>query len=158
MLFWFLSTSILTVWYIFKDPRFDYRLLLVGSLLPDVIDAPSGQARWAHSVTISVAVLAAVMLATTGRKPIRKTLLALPIGMLLHLVFDGAFSNATIFWWPFLGSWGQSPVPSLERGWLNVPMELIGLALMAWMWRRFGLQDVERRQQFIRNGTLTEVR
>ena len=38
MLLWFLGTALLSVFFVFTDPRFDYRLLLVGSVLPDLID------------------------------------------------------------------------------------------------------------------------
>ena len=158
MLLWFLGTSLATVFYVFTDPRFDYRLLLVGALLPDIIDAPFGQARWAHSLTVAVGTLTLVMLVTAGRKPIRRFLLGAPIGMLLHLVWDGAFSSAKVFWWPFSGDWGSVRVPSLERAWwLDVLMELAGAVLLRWSWRRFGLADPQRRQQFVRHGTLTEV-
>ena len=78
MLLWFVGTAVLSVWYVFTDPRFDYRLLVVGSLLPDVVDVWSRTARWAHSLTVAVGVLAAVMLVTTGRKPVRRLLLGLP--------------------------------------------------------------------------------
>ena len=144
------------MFYVFTDPRFDYRLLLVGALLPDIIDAPFGQARWAHSLTVAVGTLTLVMLVTAGRKPIRRFLLGAPIGMLLHLVWDGAFSSAKVFWWPFSGSWGEMRVPSMERGWLNAPMELIGAVILWSAWRRFGLADVERRRTFWRHGTLSE--
>ena len=97
-----------------------------GRWLPDIIDLPGGQARWAHSLTVAVGTLAAVMLLTVGRKPIRRLLLALPIGMLLHLVFDGVFSSTEVFWWPFTGSWGDVRVPSLQRGWWNIILEAIG--------------------------------
>jgi hypothetical protein len=158
MLLWFLGTALVSVWYVFTDPRFDYRLLLVGALLPDLVDVPSGNARWAHSLTVAVGALALVMLVTTGRKPIRRLLLGLPIGMLLHLVFDGAFASTKVFWWPFSGGWGSVRVPSLERTWwLDLLMELAGATLLWWSWRRFGLADPARRQQFLRHGTLTEV-
>ena len=49
MFLWFLGTALVSVYFVFTDPRFDYRLLLVGSLVPDLIDVPFGQARWAHS-------------------------------------------------------------------------------------------------------------
>ena len=137
MFFWFLGTALAAVWFVFRDPRFDYRLLLVGAVLPDVIDLPVRRATWAHSVTVAVAVLAAVMLATAGRKPARRLLLPLPIGMFLHLVFDGAFSATKVFWWPFSGGWGHTRLFSLQRGWWNVPLELAGLALGVWMLRRF---------------------
>jgi len=158
MLLWFLGTSLVSVWYVFTDPRFDYRLLLVGSLLPDIIDVPGGQARWAHSLTVAVGTLAAVMIVTAGRKPIRRLLLGLPIGMLLHLAWDGAFASTKVFWWPFTGSWGDVRVPSLQRGWFNVVLEAIGAALLVWTWRRFGLADPAQRRQFWRTGVLTDTK
>jgi hypothetical protein len=158
MLFWFLGTALVSVWYVFTDPRFDYRLLLFGALLPDLIDVPGGQARWAHSLTVAVGALALVMLVTAGRKPIRRLLLGLPIGMLLHLVWDGAFASTAVFWWPFSGSWGDVQVPSVERSlWLNLGMEAAGMWMLWWAWRRFDLADRERRIQFVRLGTLTDV-
>ena len=66
MFLWFLGTALVSVYFVFTDPRFDYRLLLVGSLVPDLIDVPFGQARWAHSLTVAVGVLASVMLVTAG--------------------------------------------------------------------------------------------
>ncbi len=157
MLLWFLGTAILTVHFVFTDPRFDYRLLLIGSILPDVIDVPFGQARWAHSLTVAVGALALVMLATAGRKPIRRLLLGLPIGLLLHLAWDGAFAATKVFWWPFSGSWGDNQVPSLERGWLNVLMEAAGAGMLVWAWRTFDLADAARRRQFRSYGTLSPV-
>ena len=103
MLLWFWGTSFLTVWVVFHDPSIDYRVLLLGSILPDLIDAPFGGAGVAHSVTFSVVVLIVVMLTTVGHRSRRRRWLALPIGMFLHLVFDGAFTNARVFWWPFSG-------------------------------------------------------
>lgn len=156
MFLWFIGTAVVSVWYVFRDPRFDYRLLAVGALLPDVIDLPGGQARWAHSLTAAVAALVVVMLVTAGRKPIRRLLLAVPIGMLLHLVWDGAFASTKVFWWPFTGSWGDVRVPSLQRGWLNLAFEAAGLVLLAWIWRRCELSDPQRRTALIRHGVLMQ--
>jgi hypothetical protein len=142
------------VWYVFTDPRFDYRLLVVGAVVPDLIDIPAGQARWAHSLTVSVGMLAAVMLVTAGRKPIRRLLLGLPIGMMLHLVFDGAWASTKVFWWPFLGSWGNVDVPSIQRGWWNVPLEIAGAVMLLWIWKRFDLADPERRRTWWRTGVV----
>ena len=61
MFLWFLGTALLSVFFVFTDPRFDYRLLLVGSVLPDLIDVPIGQAQWAHSLTVAVGALAVVI-------------------------------------------------------------------------------------------------
>jgi hypothetical protein len=156
MFLWFIGTSVVSVWYVFRDPRFDYRLLAVGALLPDAIDLSQGHARWAHSVTVSVAALVLVMLLTAGRKPIRKLLLAVPIGMLLHLVWDGAFASTKVFWWPFAGSWGNVRVPSLQRGWWNLVFEAAGALLLLWIWRRCELSDPQRRNALIHEGRLAQ--
>ena len=155
MFLWFIGTAVVSVWYVFRDPRFDYRLLAVGAVLPDAIDLPGRHARWAHSLTVSVGALVVVMLVTAGRKPIRRLLLAVPIGMLLHLVWDGAFSSTRVFWWPFAGSWGNVRVPSLQRGWSNIGFEVVGALLMWWMWRRCALGDPQRRRALIHHGTLS---
>ncbi len=154
MFLWFIGTAVISVWYVFGDVRFDYRVLVLGALLPDAIDLPSGQARWAHSLTVAVATLVAAMLITAGRKPIRRLLLAAPIGMLLHLVWDGVFASTKVFWWPFSGSWGNVRVPSLQRGWWNVVLELVGALILAWIWRRCDLSDPNRRRDLIRHGVL----
>jgi hypothetical protein len=152
VLLWFAGTALLAAWFVFRDPSFDHRLLIVGALLPDLIDAPFGGARVAHALLAPVAVLVVVMLSTQGRRPLRKSLLAIPIGMLLHLVFDGAFREATPFWWPFTGTLGSEPLPSIARGWWNVPLELVGLAILAGFWRFWGLGDPARRSRFLREG------
>ena len=156
MFLWFIGTAVVSVWYVFRDPRFDYRLLAVGSILPDVIDLPGGHAHWAHSLTVAVGTMILVMLVTVGRRPIRRLLLAVPIGMLMHLVWDGAFASTKVFWWPFTGSWDNVRVPSLQRGWLNVAFEAAGALLLAWMWRRCELADPERRDALIHHGLLMQ--
>jgi hypothetical protein len=134
--FWFLGTAVITVWFVFRDPRFDYRLLAVGSLLP-LLDAVFGGMRWLHTLAFSVALLAAVMVVTAGRKPSRKLLLGLPIGTFLHLVFDGAWATTEVFWWPLTGaSIGDATLPEVQRGWWNVPLEIVGLTILVWWWRR----------------------
>ena len=135
MILWFVSTAVLTVWFVFRDPRFDYRLLIVGSVLPD-LDGLFGGAGVMHSVLFSVLLLAAVMVGTAGRKPVRRLLLGLPIGTFLHLVFDGA------------------PLPEAARGWWDVVLELVGLAVLVWVWRSSRLSEPAARRQFLRDGRL----
>ena len=156
MFMWFIGTAVISVWYVFRDPRFDYRLLAVGAVLPDVIDLPGGHARWAHSLTVAVGLLIAVMLLTVGREAFRRLMLALPIGMLMHLVWDGAFASTSVFWWPFSSSWGDVRVPSLQRGWLNAAFEAAGGLLLAWMWRRCEVSDPQRRSALIHHGLLMQ--
>lgn len=159
MFLWFLGTAVAAVWYVFRDPNFDYRLLCVGAILPDVVDVWFGGARAFHSLTVSIAALVLVVVASAGRRRWRKRALAVPIGMMLHLVFDGAFSNTRLFWWPLGGlSFRDDPLPSVARGWFDVVLEVAGLALLAWIWRVFGLRSVERRRRFLHDGSLTPVR
>jgi hypothetical protein len=155
--FWFIGTAIMTVGLVFRDPRFDYRLLIVGSVVP-IGDGLFGGARALHSLTVSVLLLAVLMLVTSGRKPIRKMLLGLPIGMILHLVFDGAWNNTEVFWWPFFGwSFGGSPLPVTDRGWWGLVLEAIGIGLCVWLWRHNGLGDRARRATFLHDGRLDAV-
>jgi hypothetical protein len=156
MFLWFIGTSVLAVWSVFRDPRFDYRFLIIGVLLPDIIDGIWGGARGFHSVTMSVVVLFVVMMATIGRRPIRKRLLAVPIGMFVHLIVDGAFDDTKVFWWPITGlSFGDSRLPVVERGLFNIVLEVIGLGLCVFAYRRFELRDAARRRAFMREGWLT---
>jgi len=156
VLLWFVATSVLTIFFVFRDPRFDYRWLIAGALLPDLIDVWFGGARVLHSLTGAVGAMVLVMVVTVGRRPIRKRLLSLPIGVLLHLVFDGAFSTTEVFWWPFMGGFDGADLPVVQRGWWNLGLELAGAALIAWAWRLFGLADPERRKDFVATGRLTQ--
>ena len=155
MLLWFAGMAFVCVWAVFKDPAIDHRLVIAGALLPDVIDVWSG-GRWvAHTVLFSIGLLTAVMLGTRGRRLLRRRLLALPIGTFLHLVLDGMWADKQVFWWPVYGSsFGDRPIPSIERGWFDLPLELLGLVALVWAWRRFRLAEPERRAYFLRTGRL----
>jgi len=140
MLLWFVGTSVAAVWFVFRDPQFNFRLVVVGALIPDIIDGIGGGAGPLHSVVTVIALLAMVMLITTGRRPVRKPLLAVIIGLFMHLVFDGAFANTSMFWWP-LGGFAtyQQALPSIDRGWINVGLELVGVGLILWVRSQIGL-------------------
>jgi hypothetical protein len=152
--FWFVGLSALVVWLVFRDPAFDYRLVALGALLPDLIDGVFGGARLLHKLLASVVLLVAVMLTTRHRRLARRRLLAVPIGTFLHLVLDAMWTVTEVFWWPFFGwSFEDAPLPSLDRPTgLVVLMELAGLAVIVWWWRRFGLDDPSRRRTFVRTG------
>lgn len=156
MFFWFLGTAVVAVWFVFRDDRFDYRVLCLGALAPDIIDLPTGGAWVMHSLLTSVAVLVVVMAVFRRGSPRRRQWLALPIGMFLHLVFDGVFNNTGLFWWPLAGfDIGEVNVPSLDRMGANIVLEAIGVALLGWMWRMNSLSDAAARRMFLRTGRLT---
>ena len=154
MFLWFIGTAVLTVAYVFRDPTFDYRLLVVGSVLP-LADAFTSGAGVLHTLVLSLVLMLVVMLSSVGRRPVRKLWLGLPIGTMLHLVFDGAWATTELFWWP-LGGWSfeELALPEASRGWLAVPFELAGLLMVAWVWRRSHLGDPAARQAFLHQGRL----
>ena len=154
MFFWFIATSVVTIGFVFRDPTFDNRLLIVGSVLPGV-ELLFGGSRALHSITVSIGLLAIVMLATKRGSRARKTLLGLPIGMILHLVFDAAWNDTDTFWWPFTGfEFVDDGVPIVDRGAVSVALELIGLAGCVWLWRTNGLSDRTRLRRFLHDGQL----
>lgn len=155
MALWFLGMSFAIVWAVFRDPALDHRMVMVGAVLPDMVDAAAGGIWISHTLVASVALLVVVMLATRGRRRLRRHLLALPIGTFLHLVLDGMWTREEAFWWPLLeGGLGDQALPSVQRGLVNVPLEAAGAAVLVWAYRRFRLGEPERRATFVRSGRL----
>jgi membrane-bound metal-dependent hydrolase YbcI (DUF457 family) len=145
MFFWFIGTSIATVWFVFHDKKFAYRLVVAGALAPDVIEVSLGHAGPLHSVVTMVAIMAAVMLITYGRKKSRSKMLAVVIGMFLHLVFDGAFTNTKMFWWPISGfRFGDYALPVFDRGPINIPLEIVGVLLIVWTRRQLNIDQTSQ--------------
>ena len=155
MLFWPAGVALGLVWLVFRDPAFDYRMVVVGALLPDLIDAPFGGARLAHTLVFAVAVLTLVMLGTRGRRHVRRSLLAVPIGIFAHLVADAMWARTETFWYPAFGGPLTGRLPALDHGLaILVLEELAGLLVVAWCWQRFQLGDPKVRRQFLRTGHL----
>lgn len=157
MLFWFAGGSFLVVWLVFRDPAIDHRLVMAGALLPDVVDGLTGGSWVGHTVLASAVLLCGLMLATRGRRLLRRQLLAVPIGTFLHLVLDGAWADTETFWWPLFGfgaGIGDGRLPSVERGAFNIVLELIGITILVWAHQRFRLDEPHRRQHFLRTGRL----
>ena len=153
MFFWYLGLSWVAVWSVFRSPALDYRLVMAGAVLP-VGELPVGTGPL-HTLLAPVVALLVVMLATQGKRLVRRRWLGLPIGMFVHLVLDGAVARPELFWWP-LGGGGAfgKPLPELGAGiWLLVG-ELIGLGALLWAVGRFGLDDAQRRRVFLRTGQL----
>jgi hypothetical protein len=152
VLLWFVGPSVLIVWGVFRSPSADYRLVALGSLLP-LLELPIGEPRLLHSLTGAALALVVVMVAGRGRRVVQRRWLAVPIGMLLHLVLDGAWTDADAFWWPFLGiEWSTAELPELGRGPLNLVLEAAGVGACWWAYRRFRLDEPARRADFLRTG------
>jgi len=153
VLIWFAVLGVVLTWAVFQSPQIDYRMVALGAVLP-VVEVPFG-AGPLHTLVAPTLVLAVVMAATVGRRLVRRRWLGLPIGMYVHLVLDGAFALTATFWWPFFGwSFADGSAPEVQRGPWSLLMELAGLVVGWWAWRRFGLDDTERRSRFLRTGQL----
>ena len=162
MILWHAGVALAVVWNIFRDRAIDYRLVAVGALLPDIVDAGFGHPAYAHTLAAPALVLAAVMLFTrrpagrggkTSRRRPRRRLLALPIAMFLHLVLDGVWARPQLLWWPFFGARfpADGLLPPLR---LLLAEEIIGAWALGWFVWRFRLADPERRRAFLRSGHL----
>jgi hypothetical protein len=155
VILWPAGFAVVLVWAVFRDPAIDFRVVILGALLPDAIDAFWGGARVMHTLVAAVVVLAVVMLATRHRRIARRRLLFLPIGMFAHLLADGMWMRADTFWWPFSGESLSGALPALDHGAIVLVVEEIaGLLMLAWCWHRFRLSDAAVRQKFLRTGRL----
>ena len=153
MFIWFAAGSAAIVWLVFQSPAIDFRMVMAGSLLP-LIETPWRDGPL-HTVLAATVVLVVIMLATQGRRLVRRRWLGLPIGMFLHLVLDFSWVRATVFWWPATGL--RFPDESslvVARGVWSVILELIGIGIAAWLWSVFGLDDPGRRRRFVTTGQL----
>lgn len=159
MLLWFAGVSVVAVWSVFRSPALDYRLVMLGSVLP-LGEIVLGGPRVLHTLVASAALLTVIMLATQRRRLVRRRLIGLPIGMLMHLVLDGVWTRTEVFWWPLFGlGFGEGALPELDRPVAVVAVqELIGLGCLVWAWSAFGLSDPQRRARFVRTGHLDRDR
>ncbi|MDF9407006.1 MAG: hypothetical protein A4E52_01360 [Pelotomaculum sp. PtaB.Bin013] len=89
----------------------DYRLVLVGSILPDLIDKPVGRVIfkeainngriYAHTTIFLLLILVFGM--NLWRKYKKPEILALALGVFFHDVLDSMWLYADTFFWPFYG-------------------------------------------------------
>jgi hypothetical protein len=155
MLLWYVGVSVVFVWNVFRSPALDYRLVMVGSVLP-LVEVVFGGPRLLHTLVFAVALLGVVMLATRNRRLLRRRQISLPIGLMVGLVLNGSWSSKEVFWWPFYGwTFPSDGLPELHRSpAVLVVFELVGAACLVWCWRTFGWSDAENRRLFWRTGHL----
>ncbi|MGH2702513.1 MAG: metal-dependent hydrolase [Actinomycetota bacterium] len=169
MLLWHLGIAALIVYVTLGRRRIDYRMVLIGALLPDLVDGVLGlfwfdgaAGRWiAHSVLAAIAVTVLILLTFTGER--RQSLFGIGVGWLLHLVADGMWQAPLTFLWPAFGT-EFSATPREPYSWdlFTDPLshlwtwsgELVGLAILAWFVIAFRLGDRARRKLFLSDGYL----
>ena len=149
--------------------RIDYRFILLGAVLPDLVDAVLGlvlfdgpAGRWvAHSLAAVIVVSVAIIVVFSGER--RLAVFGLGVGWLLHLVADGMWQAPFTFLWPAFGfRFSASPAEPYSWDLLTEPLahlwtwagEIAGLAVLVWFWVAFRLGDKDRRRLFLKDGYL----
>lgn len=172
MILWHLGATVLIVRYVFRDPDMDLRWVLVGSILPDLIDKPIGSVffhdtfgthrLFAHSIVFPITAFALVLLVTRRGTNRRRGFIGLVIGVFVHLLLDAAWATPEAFWWPFFG-WEfptvfESDFLSLLQRMLSDPIvwvgEAIGAAYLAMLWRRYLSTDGQLRRFWREDGRI----
>ena len=171
VLFWHLGATLWLFRWIFRDPKVDVRFLLLGALIPDLVDMPLGtlvfadrfssSELWGHSLVAASAYMGIVLVATRrGRR--RRAWMALGVAWLFHLLLDAMWLNEEVFVWPFLGwelpsgtapFWPEAWQRATSDPWRWV-QEAVGLAYLSWLWVALGLGDARRREAVVKTGRL----
>jgi inner membrane protein len=120
----------------------DIRFLLIGSMLPDIIDKPLGHAFFSNGRIISHTLLFTTILLILGiflyLNYKNKWMLGLGIGSLAHLIMDSMWSTPRTLFWPVFGwlfprheaeDWLEVWINNLNLTSVYVP-EIIGGAIV----------------------------
>lgn len=145
----------------------DIRLLLVGSLLPDIIDKPVGQYFFRETFNngriFSHTLLFLVLISMIGfylyKRHRNVWMLSLAAGTFTHLVLDELWTAPATLFWPFMGlqfetveltGWASNIWEALLTDPSVYIPEAVGLVILLW----FGLIVVKRREigAFIKRG------
>ena len=168
MILWHAGLSMVIVWFVMRgNPRVDYRVVAVASLIPDIIDKPIGRILFksrfesgrifGHTLLLNVAVFC-VLFFMRGRA--KRQFVLVPISSLLHLAEDGIWSTPRVFWWPLFGSeFPKEPVTGGPLAFLLasagiVVQEAVGLAAILFLLSAHGLLNPEGIRSFLKTGHL----
>jgi inner membrane protein len=175
MLFWHLGLTAAVIFLTLGRRRIDYRVVLLGAILPDLIDKPIGRIffekefqtsrLFGHTLLVWVVLLLAIQLTLRGATARRWFIL--PIAAMLHLALDGMWNDPVTLFWPLFGT--EFPKVPVETYWLEVltrPLEypwvaiqeLVGLGLLIYLGFAYRLHESVPRREFLRTGTLAEPR
>ncbi len=137
-------------WITYFITKVDTRILLAGSLLPDIIDKPLGHLLFRNTLgsgrAVSHTLLFFLVIALIGLyryKSRGKTgILILSFGTFTHLVFDQMWRSARTLFWPVYGfAFERTDIsnwlPNMWQGLLSNPQvyipEILGLVILAWI-------------------------
>jgi membrane-bound metal-dependent hydrolase YbcI (DUF457 family) len=153
--------------HLFPAGSLDIRLLLLGSLLPDIIDKPVGIYFFRDTVSsgriIGHTLLFLFLITLAGlylyRSKNSTGLLAFSFGTFTHLILDQMWLAPKTLLWPVFGfafhrtdltDWLPNILLALLRDPVVYIPELVGAAILAW----FSIKLVRKRKirNFLRNG------
>jgi inner membrane protein len=171
MLFWYLGVAALVVYVTLGRRRIDYRFVLAGAVLPDVVDgalcatlvACRGTGRGVSHTLLAVIVVAVAALLGYRDREKRVSRFGLSVGWLTHLVADGMWQAPETFLWPAFGTaFAAAPAEPyswtlLTRPWEHFGVwagEIAGLAVLVWFAAAFRLHDRARLKMFLSDGYL----
>lgn len=175
MFFWHLGITAVVVFATLGRRRIDYRVVLVGSILPDLIDKPVGRLffedvfqnsrLFGHTLLFSVVLLFGIQLTLRGATARRWFIL--PIACMIHLGLDAMWNDPVTLFWPLFGS--NFPVVPVGNYWLEVLLrpfshpaellkELVGLASLSYLAVAFGMFNKEALKTFLKTGELPAAR
>ena len=115
---------------------------------------------FAHSLTVTAAVGLVILLLTRRDSAIRRNLMAMMVGWLIHLLADGIWMEGRVFWWPFVGwSFPSEAFPFWPGAWARAVSdpwrwlsEGIGLAYLLAVLRNTDLGSLENLRRVLRTG------
>jgi hypothetical protein len=144
-----------------KSPtRIDYRLVLFGAILPDLIDKPLGyltglESRlWAHTFLFLFAILALSFVPKLG------TLRLVGFGVATHLLLDEIWNQPAVVLYPAYGPFPMAPFnvdfwfetlfhdPYVQAG------EIVGLVVLIAFARVHGIRSWKTLREFVVHGVL----
>jgi inner membrane protein len=147
----------------------DIRILMVGALLPDIIDKPVGQYifrdTFGNGRIFSHTLLFLLILTAVGiilyRSRRHTWMLALAAGTFMHLVLDEMWGMPATLFWPFMGlDFGKAEISNylsnIFQALFTDPKsyipEIAGLAILLW----FGITVIVRKKAgvFLRYGKM----
>lgn len=149
--------------------RIDIRILLVGSLLPDIIDKPTGLLLFQDTLssgriychTLLFLILITIAGTYLYRRHSKTWLLVLAFGTFIHLICDQMWLMPGTLFWPLYGTafekidiarWIPGMLYSLQTNPVTYLPELVGALILIW----FAQALLRRRKTcaFIRHGQI----
>jgi inner membrane protein len=170
-----LGITLLFAFLLFSYLKFDadYRFVLVGAVLPDLIDKPIGDyifySEFQNGRLFAHTLLFVAVLTTIGwyveKKYNFSGILLLALGSVVHLVLDQMWLTPSTLFWPLLG-WQFDKYSDLAdyEGYILYQLthnpsayipEFIGLFILAGFFIRFKLYRRESLMKFLKDGRLS---